>query len=85
MLTVSHAGKVRAALEASGTELAGVAITHRGHPARRRDQDHVPVLAELRSLVPSEDLLFLADLSIEPTLAAMAGANSRRPEDEARA
>lgn len=30
--------------------------------------DHEPVLAEMRSVLPSEDLLFLLDLSIEPAL-----------------
>jgi len=47
--------------------------------------DHAPVLAELRSLVPSEDLLFLADLSIKPMLAAMAGARSAGSEGEVQA
>jgi hypothetical protein len=37
--------------------------------------DHTPVLTELRSVIPSEDLLFLADLSIEPMLATIAGAD----------
>jgi glyoxylase-like metal-dependent hydrolase (beta-lactamase superfamily II) len=37
--------------------------------------DHTPVLTELRRVVPSEDLLFLADLSIEPMLATIAGAD----------
>jgi hypothetical protein len=36
--------------------------------------DHAPVLTELRRLVPSEDLLFLADLSIEPMLATISNA-----------
>jgi hypothetical protein len=36
--------------------------------------DHAPVLTELRRVVPSEDLLFLADLSIEPMLATIASA-----------
>jgi glyoxylase-like metal-dependent hydrolase (beta-lactamase superfamily II) len=36
--------------------------------------DHAPVLAELRRVVPSDDLLFLADLSIEPMLATIASA-----------
>jgi L-ascorbate metabolism protein UlaG (beta-lactamase superfamily) len=65
MLTVSDAAKVRAALDASETELAGIVIIH-PHP------DHAPV--ELRRVVPGEDLLFLADLSLEPMLAAVAGA-----------
>jgi glyoxylase-like metal-dependent hydrolase (beta-lactamase superfamily II) len=33
--------------------------------------EHEPVLSELRRIVPSEDLLFLADVSIEPTLEAI--------------
>jgi glyoxylase-like metal-dependent hydrolase (beta-lactamase superfamily II) len=37
--------------------------------------DHAPVLTELRRVVPSEDLLFLADLSIEPMLATIASAD----------
>jgi glyoxylase-like metal-dependent hydrolase (beta-lactamase superfamily II) len=97
MLTVSDAAKVRAALDASETELAGIVITH-PHPdhyaglGRQRRYietfvnalerhadvvaagDHTPVLAELRRVVPGEDLLFLADLSVEPMLAAVAGA-----------
>jgi hypothetical protein len=36
--------------------------------------DHAAVLAELRRVVPGEDLLFLADLSLEPMLAVVAGA-----------
>ncbi|MGH9212454.1 MAG: MBL fold metallo-hydrolase [Acidimicrobiales bacterium] len=34
--------------------------------------DHTAVLAALRALVPSEDLLFLADLSIDPLVASLA-------------
>jgi hypothetical protein len=36
--------------------------------------DHAPVLAAMRDVVPSEDLLFLLDLSIDPVRAARAGA-----------
>ena len=35
--------------------------------------DHRPVLTEMRRLQPSEDLLFLLDLSIDPALATIAG------------
>jgi len=41
----------------------------RRHAATVAGGDHRPVLDDLRSIVPSEDLLFLADLSIAPTLA----------------
>jgi glyoxylase-like metal-dependent hydrolase (beta-lactamase superfamily II) len=41
----------------------------RRHAAAVANGDHRPVLDELRSIVTSEDLLFLADLSIAPTLA----------------
>jgi glyoxylase-like metal-dependent hydrolase (beta-lactamase superfamily II) len=44
--------------------------------------DHAPVLTELRTVVRSEDLLFLADLSIEPMLATIAGANRSGSGDE---
>jgi hypothetical protein len=33
--------------------------------------DHRPVLDAMRALVPTEDLLFLTDLSIEPVLAQL--------------
>src|SRR5262245_55941987 len=36
--------------------------------------NHAPVLDELRRILPSQDLLFLADLSIDPTLATITGA-----------
>jgi glyoxylase-like metal-dependent hydrolase (beta-lactamase superfamily II) len=39
------------------------------HAATVAGGDHGPVLDDLRKIVPSEDLLFLADLSIAPTLA----------------
>jgi glyoxylase-like metal-dependent hydrolase (beta-lactamase superfamily II) len=42
--------------------------------------DHGPVLTELRSVVPSDDLLFLADVSIEPMLATIAGARGAGSE-----
>lgn len=38
--------------------------------------DHGPVLAALRALVPGEDLLFLADLSIDPLHEALAGSGA---------
>jgi glyoxylase-like metal-dependent hydrolase (beta-lactamase superfamily II) len=41
----------------------------RRHAATIAGGDHRPVLDDLRGVVPSEDLLFLADLSIAPTLA----------------
>jgi glyoxylase-like metal-dependent hydrolase (beta-lactamase superfamily II) len=41
----------------------------RRHAATIAGGDHRPVLEDLRSIVPSEDLLFLTDLSIAPTLA----------------
>lgn len=37
--------------------------------------NHTPVLTELRRVVPSEDLPFSADLSIEPMLATIGGGN----------
>ena len=47
-----------------------VEAVHR-HSSAVADGNHRPVLDELRSLVPSDDLLFLADLSIAPTLAQL--------------
>jgi glyoxylase-like metal-dependent hydrolase (beta-lactamase superfamily II) len=41
----------------------------RRHATAVADGNHGPVLDELRSIVTSEDLLFLADLSIDPILA----------------
>jgi glyoxylase-like metal-dependent hydrolase (beta-lactamase superfamily II) len=38
--------------------------------------DHTPVIAAMQDLLPSEDLLFLMDLSIDPVLAML---NSERP------
>ena len=43
----------------------------RRHATAVADGDHRPVLDELRSIVTGEDLLFLADLSISPTLAQL--------------
>jgi glyoxylase-like metal-dependent hydrolase (beta-lactamase superfamily II) len=41
----------------------------RQHAAAVADGDHRPVLDDLRNVVPSEDLLFLADVSIAPAAA----------------
>ncbi|HET6953102.1 MAG TPA: MBL fold metallo-hydrolase [Acidimicrobiales bacterium] len=38
--------------------------------------DHAPVVSAMTSVVPSDDLLFLMELSIEPVLAALRGAGS---------
>jgi glyoxylase-like metal-dependent hydrolase (beta-lactamase superfamily II) len=38
--------------------------------------DHIPVLQALQAQLPSDDLLFLADLSIEPVLADLRGESS---------
>ena len=43
----------------------------RQHAAEVAAGDHVCVLDQLRRVVPSEDLLFLADLSIDPMLATL--------------
>jgi glyoxylase-like metal-dependent hydrolase (beta-lactamase superfamily II) len=43
----------------------------RRHATAVTDGDHRPVLNELRTVVTGEDLLFLADLSIAPTLAQL--------------
>jgi glyoxylase-like metal-dependent hydrolase (beta-lactamase superfamily II) len=43
----------------------------RRHATTLTDGDHRPVLEELRSIVTGDDLLFLADLSIAPTLAQL--------------
>jgi glyoxylase-like metal-dependent hydrolase (beta-lactamase superfamily II) len=42
------------------------------HQAAIEAGDHTPVIAAMKKVVPSEDLLFLMDLSIEPVLAALA-------------
>jgi glyoxylase-like metal-dependent hydrolase (beta-lactamase superfamily II) len=47
-----------------------IGAVHR-HTTAVADGDHRPVLDELRSIVTSEDLLFLADLSIAPILAQL--------------
>jgi glyoxylase-like metal-dependent hydrolase (beta-lactamase superfamily II) len=39
--------------------------------------DHTPVLQALQALLPRDDLLFLADLSIEPVLANVRGDSSQ--------
>jgi glyoxylase-like metal-dependent hydrolase (beta-lactamase superfamily II) len=54
-----------AALEANGDALAA--------------GDHSPVLAAVREVVPSDDLLFLLDLSIEPLRALSSGEVAARP------
>jgi hypothetical protein len=38
--------------------------------------DHTPVIAAMQDLLPSDDLLFLMDLSIDPVLAML---NTERP------
>ena len=43
----------------------------RRHATAVAGGDHRPVLDELRSIIAGEDLLFLADLSISPTLAQL--------------
>jgi hypothetical protein len=40
--------------------------------------DHTAVVAAMRQLLPSDDLLFLMDLSIEPIHAALTAANQQR-------
>jgi hypothetical protein len=42
------------------------------HAAAIEVGDHAPVVAAMKELLPSDDLLFLMDLSIEPVLAALA-------------
>ena len=43
----------------------------RRHPEAVAAGDHAPVLDELRRVVPSEDLLFLADLSVDAVLSTV--------------
>ncbi|HEY6424278.1 MAG TPA: MBL fold metallo-hydrolase [Pseudonocardiaceae bacterium] len=40
---------------------------------RHPDGDHAPVVAAMRAELPTEDLLFLLELSVEPALAAVRG------------
>ncbi|MGH9229484.1 MAG: MBL fold metallo-hydrolase [Acidimicrobiales bacterium] len=42
------------------------------HAAAIEAGDHAPVVAAMKELLPSDDLLFLMELSIEPVLAALA-------------
>jgi glyoxylase-like metal-dependent hydrolase (beta-lactamase superfamily II) len=49
----------------------------RRHAASVASGDHRPVLDDLRGIVPSEDLLFLADLSIAPVLAQLTEESDR--------
>jgi glyoxylase-like metal-dependent hydrolase (beta-lactamase superfamily II) len=44
------------------------------HVAAIEAGDHTPVVADMKQMLPTDDLLFLMDLSIEPVLAALTAA-----------